>query len=268
MNLTSDQVMPLVDRQSERDFREVAIDRVGIKDLLYPIAVRDLSQQLQHTVANVEMTVDLPHHYKGTHMSRFVEILHSQGREIQVDKLIPMTHLLRKRLEASAAHLTLEFPYFIEKSAPATGALGLVDYRVSFHITYEKGADDFVLKVRVPLTTLCPCSKAISSYGAHNQRGYVTVAVRTQGTLWIEELIKMIERCGSAEIYSLLKRADEKIVTEQAYDHPVFVEDLVRNVAVELNQDPRIIAYQIEAENMESIHNHAAYALVKKAWKN
>jgi GTP cyclohydrolase I len=266
MNLINN--VSLVDRQSERDFREVAIDRVGIKDLLYPIAVRDLSQQVQHTVANVEMTVDRPHHYKGTHMSRFVEILHTHGREIQVDKLIPMTHSLRQRLEASAAHLTLEFPYFIEKSAPATGALGLVDYRVAFNNNDEKGVDDFILKVCVPLTTLCPCSKAISSYGAHNQRGYVTVAVRTQGTLWIEELIKMVERCGSAEIYSLLKRADEKIVTEQAYDHPVFVEDLVRNVAMELNREPRIIAYQIEAENMESIHNHAAYALVKKAWKN
>jgi GTP cyclohydrolase I len=257
-----------VDRQSERDDREVAIDRVGIKDLLYPIAVRDLTQEVQHTVATVEMTVDLPHHYKGTHMSRFIEILHSHGREIQVDKLIPMVHVLRKRLEASAAHLILDFPYFIEKAAPATGSLGLVDYKVTFLITHEKGIDDFILKVCVPLTTLCPCSKAISSYGAHNQRGYVTVAVRAKGTLWIEELIKMVEQCGSAEIYSLLKREDEKVVTEQAYDHPVFVEDLVRNVALKLNQEPRIVAYQIEAENMESIHNHAAYALVKKSWKS
>jgi GTP cyclohydrolase I len=267
MSKSKDQPPPLIDRQSERDFRQVAIDRVGIKDLLYPIAVKDLSQQVQHTVANVEMTVDLPHHYKGTHMSRFVEILHGHGRKIQVDMLIPMVHALRDRLEASAAHLILEFPFFIEKAAPATGALGLVDYQITFSVTHKNGVDDFVLKTRVPLTTLCPCSKAISAYGAHNQRGYVTVAVRTQGLLWIEELVKMIESCGSAEIYSLLKRADEKVVTEQAYDQPVFVEDLVRNVAVRLNQEPRIIAYQIEAENMESIHNHAAYALVKKAWE-
>ncbi|MCS7063703.1 MAG: GTP cyclohydrolase FolE2 [Methylacidiphilales bacterium] len=256
----------LADRQNERDYREIAIDRVGIKDLLYPIAVRDLSQVIQHTVARVEMTVDLPHHYKGTHMSRFVEILHSHGREIQADQLFPIVHSLRTRLDASAAHLILDFPYFIEKKAPVTESRGLVDYGVTFVVTHEDGRDDFVLKIRVPLTTLCPCSKAISAYGAHNQRGYVTVAIRSRATVWIEELVKWVESCGSAEVFSLLKRADEKRVTELAYDHPVFVEDLVRNVALKLNSEPRVTAYQIEAENIESIHNHSAYALVKKAW--
>ncbi len=252
------------DRQGEIDERNVPIDRVGVKDLRYPVEVRDRKFKTQHTVATFAMTVDLPKEFKGTHMSRFVEILNAHGRLVHTENVVTMLGELQKRLHAHTAHLTMEFPYFVEKEAPATGAKGQVDYTARFETAAVGKEIDFVLTVIVPVTTLCPCSKAISARGAHNQRGYVTLSVRFSETVWIEELIELIEASASAPIYSLLKRPDEKHVTEQAYDNPVFVEDLVRNVAVRCNAHPRISWYKVEAENQESIHNHAAYAMVEK----
>jgi GTP cyclohydrolase I len=255
---------PLKDTQSQRDERRIPIDRVGVKGLRYPMQVRDKAHTLQHTIATITLTVDLPHHFKGTHMSRFLEVLNDFGPELHVDNIRTILRALLDRLDAESAHAEFEFPFFIEKKAPVTGAVGLMDYGVRFFATMEKGAMDFVLTLLVPVTTLCPCSKAISEQGAHNQRGMVTFALRSTKPIWIEELIRLVEDCASSELYSLLKRPDEKAVTERAYANPVFVEDLVRAVAARADREPRITWYRVEAENFESIHNHNAYALVEK----
>ena len=251
------------DKQSERDTRGVPIDKVGIKGLRYPILVLDLANRTQNTIATINMYVDLPHHFKGTHMSRFIETINQHGRVIHVENIEEIVREIRQRLDAERAHLEIEFPYFIEKKAPVTGSKGLVDYTGFFNANLKgKKSLDFVYGVTVAVTTLCPCSKAISARGAHNQRGIVRVEVRTQRTVWLEELIQMVERSSSSELYSLLKRKDEKFVTERAFDHPVFVEDLVRTVALRLKKDKRVLWYRVEAENLESIHNHNAYAQV------
>ncbi|MDX2081063.1 MAG: GTP cyclohydrolase FolE2 [Terrimicrobiaceae bacterium] len=254
----------LKDTQNEPDTRKLAIDRVGVKDLRYPIQVRDKHHSVQSTIATVQLTVDLPHHFKGTHMSRFVEVLGSHGPVIHVDNIRDILTQLTVRLESSCAHLDFEFPFFLEKRAPVTGAPGLIDYTARFNATLENGTMDFVVTAVVPVTTLCPCSKAISTAGAHNQRGHVTLSVRCRKPMWIEDMIRLVEDCASSELYSLLKRPDEKAVTERAYDNPVFVEDLVRNVAVRCEADANIAWYRVEAENFESIHNHNAYALIEK----
>ncbi len=257
---------PLADTQNLPDSRQIAIDRVGVKNLRHPIQIRDKAHSTQSTIAKIQLTVDLPHHFKGTHMSRFVEVLNAHGPVIHVANMSDILDNLRKRLDSEQAHLEFEFPFFLEKKAPATGAPGLLDYTVRFSATAGANQRDFVITVIVPVTTLCPCSKAISSRGAHNQRGEVTFSVRFHQPIWIEDLIRLVEASASSELYSLLKRPDEKVVTERAYDHPVFVEDLVRNVAARANADPNITAYSIEAENFESIHNHNAYAQIRKNW--
>ncbi len=254
----------LKDTQSETDTRNIPIDRVGVKNLRYPIRIRDKAHAEQHTVANVAMTVDLPHHHKGTHMSRFVEVLNEFGPVLHVDNIDQMLHDLVKKLHSENAHVDFEFPFFLEKKAPVTKAVGLLDYTVRFSATLEKGVIDFVVTLVVPVTTLCPCSKAISIHGAHNQRGHVTYSVRFKNPIWIEDLIQLVEACASSELYSLLKRPDEKAVTERAYENPVFVEDLVRNVAMRSDIEPDITWYRVEAENFESIHNHNAYALIER----
>jgi GTP cyclohydrolase I len=254
----------LVDTQNLPDDREIAIDRVGVTNVRFPIVVRDKSHQCQNTVALVSLTVDLPHHHKGTHMSRFIEVLNEHGSVIHVENIEIILRHLQKRLNSRQAHVSFEFPYFIEKAAPVTGAIGLMDYTVKFTATANHDDIDFVITVIVPVTTLCPCSKAISVHGAHNQRGQVTLNVRCQGFIWVEDLIRMVEDSASSELFSLLKRPDEKAVTERAYENPVFVEDLVRNVALQANRDPRITWYRVEAENYESIHNHNAYAMIEK----
>jgi GTP cyclohydrolase I len=254
----------LKDTQSEPDFRNVAIDRVGVKNLRHPIQVRDKARSLQHTVATMMLTVDLPHQYKGTHMSRFVEVLSEFGPELHVDNIKDLVRSLRERLDSEAAHLEVEFPFFIQKAAPVTGALGMMDYLVRFTATLVGETWDFIVTVVVPVTTLCPCSKAISDSGAHNQRGVVTYSIRFRAPIWVEDLIALVEASASSELYSLLKRPDEKAVTERAFANPVFVEDLVRNVAIHSDQEPDILWYRVEAENYESIHNHNAYALVVK----
>ncbi len=252
------------DKQSEKDVRGVRIDKVGVKNLRYPIVVRDLAYKTQNTVATIAMSVDLPHHFKGTHMSRFVEVLNEHGGIIHVENIPHILHQIRKRLNAKYAHIQIEFPYFIEKKAPVTGSSGIMDYGATFLANTKNGRIDFILGVSVPVTTLCPCSKAISARGAHNQRGVVTLQVRSHTTIWIEELIQLVEAAASSELYSLLKREDEKYVTERAYDNPVFVEDLVRNIAVRLRRNRRVHWYRVEAENFESIHNHNAFAMVER----
>lgn len=255
----------LHDEQSRSDHRELRIDKVGIKGVRFPIQVRDRDHDsLQNTVALINMYVDLPKEFKGTHMSRFIEVLNAHGSVVHVDNLPDIVREMQKRLKAVNAHLEMEFPYFITKRAPVSGREGVMDYTARFQADAVGGEVEFVLTVIVPVTTLCPCSKAISRFGAHNQRGHVTVQLRSTGTVWIEEVISLVEQSASSELYSLLKRPDEKRVTERAYENPVFVEDLVRNVAVRLNAHPLVSWYRVEAENFESIHNHNAYACIEK----
>ena len=254
----------LKDTQSERDHRRIPIDRVGVKSLRYPMQVRDKHHAVQSTVATLQMTVDLPHHFKGTHMSRFIEVLAEHGPVIHVANIRDILEKMAKRLESDCAHFDIEFPFFLEKKAPATGSPGLMDYTVRFNATLAAGKIDFIVTTIVPVTTLCPCSKAISAAGAHNQRGHVTLSVRCKKPMWVEDMILLAEESASAGLYSLLKRPDEKYVTEQAYNNPVFVEDLVRNVAVRCEEDANILWYRVEAENFESIHNHNAYASIEK----
>ena len=254
----------LQDKQNERDHRELRIDKVGVRELRFPIQVRDKAKTLQNTVATIAMCVDLPKEFKGTHMSRFLEVLSAHGSVVHVENIPDILFEMQRKLKSATSHLTMEFPFFLEKRAPVSGLSSLMDYVARFEATANGKDIDFVLTVKTPVTTLCPCSKAISRYGAHNQRGVVTVQIRSRNTVWIEELISLIESSASSELYSLLKREDEKAVTERAYENPVFVEDLVRNVAVKLNAHPEVTWYKVEAENYESIHNHNAYACIEK----
>ncbi len=256
--------MTLRDTQSEPDNRQIAIDRVGVKALRFPIQIRDKSHAVQNTIATAALTVDLPHQHKGTHMSRFVEVLNSHGPLLHVDNITGILHQLTERLHSENAHVDFEFPFFLEKAAPVSGAVGLLDYTARFSASVVGEETEFIVTALVPVTTLCPCSKAISAAGAHNQRGLVTLSVRTDKSMWIEDMIRLVEESASSELYSLLKRPDEKAVTERAYANPVFVEDLVRNVAVRCDADSNILWYRVEAENFESIHNHNAYALIEK----
>ena len=253
----------LKDTQNELDDRKIDIDRVGVRSLRYPMRIRDKAHAEQHTIASASLTVDLPRQFKGTHMSRFVEALNACGPELHIDKVRELLEMLTARLASECAHVDFEFPFFIEKAAPVTGKPGLVDYNVRFSATLQRGLFDFITTVIVPVATLCPCSKAISERGAHNQRGQVTFSIRSSAPIWVEDLIQLVERSASCELYSVLKRPDEKAVTERAYDNPVFVEDLVRNVAVHANRETTILWYRVEAENFESIHNHNAYALIE-----
>jgi GTP cyclohydrolase I len=219
---------------------------------------------VQNTIATIGMFVDLPKEFKGTHMSRFIEVLNAHGNVVHVENITDILHAMQKKLNASTAHLELEFPFFLSKRAPVTGMDSVMDYTARFDATACGTDIDFLLTVKVGVTTLCPCSKAISAYGAHNQRGLCTVQIRSRKAVWIEDLIALVEGSASAELYSLLKRQDEKAVTERAYENPVFVEDLVRNVALKLNAHPEVSWYKVEAENFESIHNHNAYACIEK----
>jgi GTP cyclohydrolase I len=255
---------PIADVQGSADSRRIAIDKVGIKDIRHPVRVRDRSDGEQHTVATFSMYVYLPHSFKGTHMSRFVQILNSHEKEISVTSFKEMLREMAERLESEKGHIEMRFPYFVNKRAPVTGVQSLLDYDVTFISEIRDGKPSMYVKVVVPVTSLCPCSKEISDYGAHNQRSHVTVQVRNRGFIWIEELIELVEREASCELFGLLKRPDEKYVTERAYDNPKFVEDTVRDVARRLNEDDRVGAYIVESENFESIHNHSAYALIER----
>jgi GTP cyclohydrolase I len=258
------------DVQSRADDRQIPIDRVGVSGLRYPIAVLDRQQGRQETVATLSMSVSLPHHFKGTHMSRFIEVLNRHRGEVTMRTLPVILRELKERLDAESAHVEVRFPYFVERSAPVTESKALMDYECSFVGESNGSCDDFVLGVRVPVTSLCPCSKEISEYGAHNQRGYITIEVRSRlkedgesEIVWIEELIEIAERSASAPVYALIKRPDERHVTMQAYDNPVFVEDMVRNAAGQLQRDARVSWFSVHAVNDESIHNHSAFARVE-----
>jgi GTP cyclohydrolase I len=251
------------DVQNRTDTRQIAINRVGVKDLFHPVRVKDRAGGEQHTVANFNMYVYLPHNFKGTHMSRFVEILHRHERELSVDSFRQMLREMLTKLDSEAGHIEMNFPYFVMKKAPVSGVESLLDYRATLVGEIRGDRDETSIRVVVPVTSLCPCSKKISAYGAHNQRSHITITARIREHVWLEELIDIAEQEASCELYGILKRPDEKFVTERAYDNPKFVEDMVRDIAVRLNSDERIRAYVVESENFESIHNHSAYALIE-----
>ena len=257
-------LVKLHDKQSERDHRELRINKVGVRALRFPIQVRDKAHAVQNTVATIGMFVDLPKEFKGTHMSRFLEVLNAHGNVIHVENITDILYAMQEKFHAATSHLEIEFPYFMVKRAPVTGKESVMDYLARFDAAACRKDILFLLTVKANVTTLCPCSKAIAAYGAHNQRGEVTVQIRSRKAVWIEDLIAIIESSASSELYALLKREDEKAVTERAYDNPVFVEDLVRNVALKLNAHPDVTWYRVEAENQESIHNHNAYACIEK----
>lgn len=254
------------DVQGSPDDRRIAIDRVGIKAIRHPVVVKDRSGREQHTVATFNMYVGLPHNFKGTHMSRFVEILENHEYEISVTSFKRILAETVQTLDAQTGRVEMTFPYFVTKTAPVSKVASLMDYEVTFNGEIVDGdiEPNVNVSVLVPVTTLCPCSKNISAYGAHNQRSHVTVSVELGGFVWIEEIIDVVEQVASCELYGLLKRPDEKHVTERAYDNPKFVEDIVRDIALQLNADRRILSYTVESENFESIHNHSAYAMVVK----
>jgi GTP cyclohydrolase IB len=255
---------PIADVQSILDTRRIAINRAGIRAIRHPVRIADKDNGIQHTIAVFNMYVNLPHNFKGVHMSRFVEILNSHEREISVESFESILRAMVKKLETESGDIEMTFPYFVDKMAPVSRVKSLLDYEVTFIGEIKKGIYKFTMKVVVPVTSLCPCSKQISTYGAHNQRSHMSISIRTNSFVGIQELIKMAEDQASCELYGLLKRSDEKYVTEKAYDNPKFVEDVVRDVAAVLNLDTRIDAYVVESENFESIHNHSAYALIER----
>lgn len=254
----------MIDIQNRRDHRRVGINKVGVKNIQYPITVLDKRNKVQHTVGKVNMYVNLPHHFKGTHMSRFVEILNEYRGTINIKAIATILDKMKEKLNAQSAYLEVEFPYFVEKRAPVSGAKSLMGYTCQFLASLTNGHHSLVVGITVPVTTLCPCSKEISKKGAHNQRSLVTVKVTFRKFFWIEDLIRIVENSASSAVFSLLKRSDEKFLTERAYDNPLFVEDVVRNIALRLHAHPNITWYRAESENLESIHNHNAYACVEK----
>lgn len=253
----------MIDIQNQKDHRNLDIDKAGVKDIVYPIRVLDKKRGTQHTVARINMFVDLPRHFKGTHMSRFVEILHEYRGEMSIRTFSRILDDMVERLDARSAQIEVAFPYFIEKFAPVTGTPGMIEYWCKF-ICSRRDEKEFLVEITAPVTTLCPCSREISAQGAHNQRGRVTVTLRFKRFFWIEDIITLIESSASAEVYSVLKRPDEKYVTERAYANPMFVEDVVRTVAQKLENMEEFSWYAVEAENFESIHNHSAYAYIEK----
>lgn len=251
------------DIQNHADDRNIDIDQVGVKGIRYPITVLDKNMGKQQTVAKINMYVNLPRYYKGTHMSRFVEILNEHSRRISLQNFSEILGEMKRRLDAESAHMEITFPYFIKKMAPVSGAEGLMEYKCTYKGSLNKGSD-LITTIHIPITTLCPCSKEISDFGAHNQRGEVKLQVRFKKFIWIEDLIRLVEESASSDVYSVLKREDEKYVTERAYERPMFVEDIVRDIAQKLNDDPNITWFAVESENFESIHNHNAYAYIEK----
>jgi len=257
------------DIQNMVDHRKIPLREAGIKSLLYPITILDRRNEEQTTVGRISMSVSLPHHFKGTHMSRFIEVLGDSGCRFDGNTIPAILNSLRESLEAESARIRISFPYFLARKAPVSGAEAKMGYSCIFTGSADSSGNDFLLTVTVPVGTLCPCSREISDSGAHNQRGYVTMEVRTVklddgsfAMLWIEELVEIAENSASSPLYTILKRSDEKFVTERAYENPVFVEDIVRNVAEKLMQDHRIVKFTVTAESYESIHNHNAYAVV------
>jgi GTP cyclohydrolase I len=255
----------LSDIQNTRDYRNISIDKVGVKNIRYPVTVLDREHGRQQTVASINMYVNLPKEFKGTHMSRFIEILNEYHGEIHIRNLVAILETMKDRLQAESVHLEITFPYFLEKQSPVSAASGLMEYGCRLTGSLSSGHEhDLLAQVSVPITTVCPCSKEISDCGAHNQRGIVRLAVRFQRFVWLEELIQCVEEEASCDVYSVLKRPDEKYVTEKAHRNPKFVEDVVRDIAARLEGDSNITWYSVDAENFESIHNHSAYAFIER----
>jgi len=255
----------MIDIQNQPDFRKIPIDKVGIKGLKYPVKVLDKTAGLQSTVAQISMYVDLPHQCKGTHMSRFVEILHLFRTKVSLESITNILEDMKEILGAQSSHIEITFPYFIEKQAPQTASKGLMDYTCSIMGSSNgRKQTDIVLTITVPITSVCPCSKEISEYGAHNQRGEVKVSTRFNKFIWIEDIVEIVETSASCDIFSVLKREDEKFVTEKAYNNPKFVEDIARDVSKILMEDENITWFSVSAENFESIHNHSAYAHITR----
>lgn len=252
------------DIQNERDERNLDIDKVGIKDISYPIVLSDKEKGSQHTVANINMYVKLPHNFKGTHMSRFVEILSKHSSDINLYSVYDILDEMKERLDSEESFIELSFDYFLNKKAPVSGQSAMMDYQCKYIGSSGSDGRDQVLSIKVPVMTLCPCSKEISKHGAHNQRSFISISVRMNKMIWIEDLIELAESCGSSPIYPLLKREDEKYVTEVSYENPAFVEDVVRNVASKLMAEDRVIWFEVSSENIESIHNHSAYAVITR----
>jgi len=254
----------LKDIQNERDERNLDIDKVGIKDISYPIVLSDKEKGSQHTVANINMYVKLPHNFKGTHMSRFVEILSKHSSDINLYSVYDILDEMKERLDSEESFIELSFDYFLNKKAPVSGQSAMMDYQCKYIGSSGSDGRDQVLSIKVPVMTLCPCSKEISKHGAHNQRSFISISVRMNKMIWIEDLIELAESCGSSPIYPLLKREDEKYVTEVSYENPAFVEYVVRNVASKLMAEDRVIWFEVSSENIESIHNHSAYAVITR----
>lgn len=264
MNPDSSLACPvMVDVQSMRDDRRIPIKKVGVKGVRYPITVLDRANTIQHTTATVNLYVDLPHDFKGTHMSRFIEVFNEHRRDLSMPRFLAMLDELRSNLDAEKAFADVHFPYFIEKSAPVSGQKGMMSYDCSYEGHVSGSEREFWVSVAVPVQTVCPCSKAISDYGAHNQRGLVKARVKLGPFFWIEDLVSIVEKAASSDVYTLLKREDEKYVTEHSFDKPMFVEDVVREVYVGLLGIGSFPRFSVEAENFESIHNHSAYACVE-----
>ncbi len=251
----------LRDIQSEPDHRNIPINKVGVKDLSYPVVVLDKAEGEQHTVARVNMYVNLPHHFRGTHMSRFVEILNRYRKGISTLNIREILNEMKVQLDAETAHFEIEFPFFMTKEAPISREQAKIEY--TCRIIGNSDDDFYILEVKVPVLSLCPCSKEISRYGAHNQRSFLSVRIKAREKIWIEDMIALAESSASTDIYAILKREDEKYITEQAYENPVFVEDIVRNAAEKLKLNKRILWFSVESESMESIHNHSAYAQIE-----
>lgn len=254
----------MIDVQAMKDERRIPIQKVGVKGVRYPIILLDKSEGLQHTTATVNLYADLPHDFKGTHMSRFIEVFEAHRRDLSMPRFLEMLEDVRKALEAETAYADLHFPYFIEKRAPVSEQSSMMSYDSAYIGKVWQGGHEFEVSVSVPVQTVCPCSKAISSYGAHNQRGVVTLNVALGPFFWIEDLVALVESSASSDVYTLLKREDEKFVTEKAFDNPRFVEDLVREVSGKVEALGKFPRFSVEAENFESIHNHSAYAFVQR----
>jgi GTP cyclohydrolase IB len=266
MKVKTEDKETMVDIQSTPDTREIPLQKVGVKGLSYPVTVLDKAHKTQATTATIDLFVNLPHHYKGTHMSRFIEIFHKHHTDLSMKQFLAMLEEIRTALNAERAFGVMSFPFYIEKKAPVSGEAGMMRYECTYEGTVSAERKDFYVSIAVPITTVCPCSKAISDRGAHNQRGIVRVKLQNTGFFWIEDVIAAVEASASSGLYSVLKRADEKYVTEHAYDNPHFVEDVVRDVYIVLKNFPcekPFSWFSIECENFESIHNHNAYAFTE-----
>ena len=256
------------DIQNTPDTRNLALNKVGVRNIRYPIKILDKAEQFQQSSAEVDLYVNLPHYFKGTHMSRFIEVFHEHSHNIRMNNFLQMLEKIRSVLQAEQAHGEIRFPFFMEKTAPVSGQASIMEYNCKFVGEVNSSYREFYVGIEVPVLTLCPCSREISDYGAHNQRSHVRVLLELGKFFWIEDMIALVESCASAPLYTLLKREDEKYITEHSYDNPVFVEDLVREVTVRIEKHGGFPWFSVEAENMESIHNHEAYACIERGTRS